>query len=250
MTTTISTLIIHLEAQVNSNKPVYKEMQKLLKTLRDKHMIDLGCSLNKNADVLKQECQRIVDAFCYGTLQEKQQSTTKAKSTSATPTTHTIDKQEPIAPVSQPKQVAVEQQLAEAQATIADLRRQLADKTNEVAEYAEALSHAQDTIKQQRQTIDTLRTVEVQVEEPTIEDAVAAVADGASDYVRDETLVWEAANDAGLHMTGNRGNYKLKCAKTGLMLENKLWTLADVLDRIESYRTYDGSTKRSRYQAA
>lgn len=187
MTSAIETLVISIETQANSTKPVYKTMQSLLKTIRDKHNVELGCQLNKAAKVLHEECKRIVTAFYSGTVQEKQASAPKATKTKA-PTTHTSDKVDEPAPTSVPKEASTDLLLKEAQAEIEALRRQLADKTNEVAEYAEALQHANDTVKKQQQALDlqkqvitTLTANQAPATEPVVEQA--AVVEPAVEVV-------------------------------------------------------------------
>lgn len=175
-TSTIETLIQSIEAQAFSTKPTYRTMQSLLKTARETHNIELQVVLNKAAKVLQEECRRIVNEFKAGTVKtrdtsnkrERSQSTqqsrepkveVKKESKAKQPTTHTSDKVEAPAPVSEPKQTSTDLLLKEAQAEIEALRKQLADKTNEVAEYAEALEHAQATVKKQQQALDLQKQV-------------------------------------------------------------------------------------------
>jgi len=192
MTSAIETLVLQIEAQANSTKSVYRTMQKLLKELRDNYNVELGCSVNKSADVLKQECKRVAQAFRKSELQEQQPKEQKqAKAKAAKATTHTSAQVETTVAPSEPKQVGLELQLAEAQAEIERLRRELADKTNEVAEYAEALTHANNTIADMRakakapantvteanevtevEEANEVSTVEEQEEEVDLSDAV------------------------------------------------------------------------------
>lgn len=169
MTSAIETLVLQIEAQANSTKSVYATMQKLLKELRDKHNVELGCALNKSGDVLKQECKRIATAFRNGYVQEQEPKEKKqAKAKAAKATTHTSAKVETTVAPSEPKQVGLELQLAEARAEIERLRRELADKTNEVAEYSEALKHANDTIKKQHERIYYLEQTMKLSDEPGV----------------------------------------------------------------------------------
>lgn len=149
MTSAIETLVLQIEATATDSGASYKQLQSLLKQARDQHSVQLQCALNKSMIVLKQECQRIATAFRDGTLEQKTTAKKQAKPTAAKATTHTSDKAEPATKASEPKQVAINQQLAEAQQEIERLRRELADKTNELAEYAEALEHARETISSQ-----------------------------------------------------------------------------------------------------
>lgn len=161
-TSTIETLIQSIEAQAFSTKPTYRTMQSLLKQARESHNIELQVVLNKAAKVLQEECRRIVNEFKAGTVktrEPKQEVKKEAKVKAKTPVTHTSDKIDEPAPVSEPKQTSVDLLLKEAQAEIEALRRQLADKTNEVAEYAEALQHANDTVKKQQQALDLQKQV-------------------------------------------------------------------------------------------
>ena len=180
-TSTIETLIQSIEAQAFSTKPTYRTMQSLLKTARETHNIELQVVLNKAAKVLQEECRRIVNEFKAGTVktrEPKQEVKKEAKVKAKTPVTHTSDKVEAPAPVSEPKQTSADLLLKEAQAEIEALRRQLADKTNEVAEYAEALQHANDTVKKQQQALElqkqvitTLTANQAPVSEPVVEQA-------------------------------------------------------------------------------
>lgn len=161
-TSTIETLIQSIEAQAFSTKPTYRTMQSLLKTARETHNIELQVVLNKAAKVLQEECRRIVNEFKSGTVktrEPKQEVKKEAKVKAKQPTTHTSDKVEAPAPTSVPKEASTDLLLKEAQAEIEALRKQLADKTNEVAEYAEALEHAQATVKKQQQALDLQKQV-------------------------------------------------------------------------------------------
>lgn len=201
-TSTIETLIQSIEAQAFSTKPTYRTMQSLLKTARETHNIELQVVLNKAAKVLQEECRRIVSEFKAGTVKTrepkvevKKESKVKAKQ----PTTHTSDKVDEPAPVSEPKQTSVDLLLKEAQAEIEALRKQLADKTNEVAEYAEALEHAQATVKKQQQALDLQKQVittlsnqpSTPAPEPVVEQAPAVDVIAEAVETEDE---WEDDN--------------------------------------------------------
>lgn len=207
-TSTIETLIQSIEAQAFSTKPTYRTMQSLLKQARESHNIALQVVLNKAAKVLQEECRRIVNEFKAGTVktrEPKQEVKKEAKVKAKTPVTHTSDKVEAPAPVSEPKQTSVDLLLKEAQAEIEALRRQLADKTNEVAEYAEALQHANDTVKKQQQALDLQKQVITtltanQAPEPVVEQAavvepaVEVVAEVVETETDDECDEWEDDN--------------------------------------------------------
>lgn len=184
--TTIETLALNLIHAAESN--VYVMMQKILKTARDVHHLALEVACNKSIIVLKQECLRLSAAITNGTVQEHKPKA-KAKSKRPSQTTHTIDKQEQVAPASEPKQVALELQLAEALASIAALRLELADKTNEVAEYAEALAHSRETIANQAATIRELQEQPTEADEWTEEPAAEV------EETQEDTVVSDAIDD-------------------------------------------------------
>lgn len=203
-TSTIETLIQSIEAQANSTKPTYRTMQSLLKTARETHNIELQVVLNKAAKVLQEECRRIVTEFKAGTVKTREPKVEVKKEAKAKqPTTHTSDKVEAPAPVSEPKQTSADLLLKEAQAEIEELRKQLADKTNEVAEYAEALEHAQATVKKQQQALDLQKQVTTSLSnqqtpapEPVVEQA-QAVTEPAVEVVADAVETddeWEDDN--------------------------------------------------------
>ena len=170
-TSTIETLIQSIEAQANNSKPVYRTMQSLLKQARESHNIELQVVLNKAAKVLQEECRRIVNEFKAGTVKTREpKQEVKKEAKAKKPTTHTSDKVEAPAPTSVPKEASANLLLKEAQAEIEALRKQLADKTNEVAEYAEALRNANNTVstlnsklKKQEQSLEIQRSLITQM---------------------------------------------------------------------------------------
>lgn len=192
-TSTIETLISSIEAQANSTKPTYRTMQSLLKQARESHNIELQVVLNKAAKVLQEECRRIVNEFKAGTVKTREpKQEVKKEAKAKKPTTHTSDKVDEPTPVSEPKQTSADLLLKEAQAEIEALRKQLADKTNEVAEYAEALRNANNTVstlnsklKKQEQSLELQRSLITQMtnrindmkKAPAPEPAVEVVAD-------------------------------------------------------------------------
>lgn len=157
MASAIETLVLNIEATIAESKPVYRTLQKQLKELKDNHHVLVTVALNKDVQTLKAEARRIVAAFRNGTIEEAEVKSTVKKAQPKV--THTIDEDNTMVKTSEPKQVSLEMQLADAKAEIARLRQELADKTNEVAEYAEALSHANLTIRQQAQATALVQTV-------------------------------------------------------------------------------------------
>jgi len=221
-TSTIENLIQSIEAQANNSKPVYRTMQSLLKQARESHNIELQVVLNKAAKVLQEECRRIVNEFKAGTVKTREpKQEVKKEAKAKKPTTHTSDKVDEPAPTSVPKEASADLLLKEAQAEIEALRKQLADKTNEVAEYAEALQHANDTVKKQQQALDlqkqvitTLTANQAQVVEPAVEVVAEVEAD-------DECDEWEDDNSDAVD------------AMMALLIDGKQEVIAEAMNIVE-----------------
>jgi len=238
----IETLAIELKAAAYDKN--YRKMQSFLKSARDEHKIKLECAINGKATALVIECNRVADAIREGTVEEAKAVQNKRKPTAPKKTTKVIDDPEPKVYESVPKQPSAELLLAEANETIARLQKELADKTNEIAEQAEALEHTQatilahaNTIRSQRKQIQELSHQQQELQQTVVNlEQLLITKDTTSVDEREltEADAWVMANRIGLHMLGKPGNYRLQ-TKDGMIVANKLKSIDSVLAYVENY---------------